>query len=448
MALTGIEIYKKLPKTNCGKCGVPTCLAFAMQLATGKAELSACPYVTDEVKAELSEASAPPIRPVAIGVEDGAFKTGGETVMFRHEKTFINPTGIAIMVTDEMDAARIEEKIKKFNEFRYERIGIILKPDLIAIKSNTGDPAKFETIVNKIKGKIKGGIILISNNPDVMAAGVKDCKELKPLLYAANKDNVDKMASLAKENSCPLAVYGKNLDELAELTQKLTGDGLKDLVIDSGARNLRQVLEDQIIIRRAPLLNKFRPLGFPTITFPCEMTENPMEESLIASTLIAKYAGIIVLSDFYGESLFPLLVTRLNIFTDPQRPMATQEGIYEIGKPDENSPLLVTSNFSLTYFIVSGEIETSRVPSWLLVQNSDGLSVLTAWAANKFGAETIAALVKKSGIADKVKHKKLIIPGAVARISGELEEELPGWEIIIGPREAAHIPMFLKQWKT
>ena len=177
------------------------------------------------------------------------------------------------------------------------------------------------------------------------------------------------------------------------------------------------------------------------------MTDNPMEEALIASVLIAKYAGIIVLSDLTGESLFPLLLERLNIYTDPQRPMATKEGIYEINKPDENSPILVTTNFSLTYFIVSGEIETSRVPTWLLVQDAEGLSVLTAWAADKFVAQTIAPFVKKSGIMDKVKHKKLIIPGYLAQISGELEEELPGWEITVGPRESAHIPSFLKIWK-
>ena len=448
MALTGIEIYKKLPKTNCGKCGVPTCLAFAMQLAGGKAELSACPFVSEETKAELSEASAPPIRPVTIGTGDSALKIGGETVLFRHEKTFVNPTGIAILITSKMNDAHVEERLKKFNEFRYERVGLILKPDLVAIKDTKGNADEFANLVNKVKQKIKGGIILISNNADVMSAGVKACQEQKPLLYAANKENAEAMVKIAKEYSCPLAVYGKNIDEVAELTQKLTEAGLKDLVIGSETRNLKQVLEEQIIIRRAPLLNKFRPLGFPTITFPCEMTENPMEEAIIASTLIAKYAGIVVLSDFCGESLFPLLVTKLNIFTDPQRPMATKEGIYEIGKPDENSPVLVTTNFSLTYFIVSGEIETSRVPSWLLVQESEGLSVLTAWAADKFVAETIAALVKKCGITDKIKHKKLIIPGAVARISGELEEELQGWEIIIGPREASHLPVFLKQWKA
>jgi len=448
MALTGIEIFKKLPKTNCGKCGVPTCLAFAMQLAAGKAELSACPFVSDAVKTELSEASAPPIRQVVIGTGDSAVKTGGETVLFRHEKTFVNPAALAVLISDEMNDAQVEERIKKFSELRYERVGLTLKPDLIAVKDTKGDPGAFAALVSRITGRTNAALILMSLKPEVISAGVKACAGQKPLIYAATGDNAEAMAGIAKENSCPLAVRGRDLDETAGLTQKLEAAGIRDMVIDPGSRSARQALEDEVAARRAPLLNKFRPLGFPTITFPCEMTQDPMEEALIASILIAKYAGIIVLSDLAGESLFPLLVTRLNIFTDPQRPMATREGIYEIGKPGDNSPVLVTTNFSLTYFIVSGEIETSRVPSWLLVQDAEGLSVLTAWAADKFVAETIAALVKKTGIADKIKHKKLVIPGAVARISGELEEELPGWEIIIGPREAAHIPAFLRQWKA
>jgi acetyl-CoA decarbonylase/synthase complex subunit gamma len=237
------------------------------------------------------------------------------------------------------------------------------------------------------------------------------------------------------------------MEQLAQLTTRLNGAGIKDIVLDSGSRTLKQVLEDQIVIRGSALTKKFRPLGFPTIVFPCEMTNNPMKEALYAATFISKYGGILVLSDLQGESLFPLLVARMNIYTDPQRPLATTQGIYEIGGPNDNSPVLITSNFSLTYFIVSGEIENSRVPSWLLVKDTEGLSVMTAWAAGKFVADAIGPFVKKSGIADKVKHRKLIIPGYITAESGGLEEELPGWEIQVGPREAAHIPAYLKAWK-
>jgi acetyl-CoA decarbonylase/synthase complex subunit gamma len=448
MALTGIEIFKLLPKTNCKECGDPTCLAFAMKLAAGKAELSACPYVSDEAKAKLSEASAPPILPVTIGTGDRALKVGGETVMFRHEKRFENPTGFAILISDSMDDAEVGRRLEKFKKLEYERIGLILRPDLVALKSDTGDKANFEALVNKAKQGSDGGIILMSDDPEVMAAGVAACADRKPLLYAATEANWEKLAELAKANSCPLAVKADGLEKLAELTAKLTEAGIKDMVIDSGSRKLRQVFTDQVIIRSAALVKKFRPLGFPTIVFPAEMTDDPMKEAVIASIFVAKYGGIIVLSDFYGESLFPLLVERLNIYTDPQRPLATTEGIYEINSPNENSPVLITSNFSLTYFIVSGEIEASRVPSYLLVKDTEGLSVMTAWAAGKFVADAIAPFVKKCGIADKVKHHKLIIPGYAAAESGGLEEELSDWEILVGPREGSNIPAYLKTWKA
>jgi acetyl-CoA decarbonylase/synthase complex subunit gamma len=448
MALTGIEIFKLLPKTNCKDCGEPTCLAFAMKLAAGKAELSACPHVSEEAKSKLTEAAAPPIIPVTIGTGDRALKVGGETVMFRHEKRFENPPGLAILISDDMADAEVDQRLKKFKELEYERIGLVLKPDLIALKSVSGDKAKFEALVKKVKQGANGGLILMSDNPDVLAAGLAAAgAESKPLLYAATEGNMEKMAELAKANSCPLAVKAENLEKLAELTAKLAEAGIKEMVIDPGSRKLRQAFEDQVIIRSAALAKKFRPLGFPTIVFPAEMTDDPLKEAVIASIFIAKYGGIIVLSDFYGESLFPLLVERLNIYTDPQRPLATKEGIYEIGSPGEDSPVLITSNFSLTYFIVSGEIETSRIPSWLLVKDTEGLSVMTAWAAGKFVADAIAPFVKKCGIADKVKHHKLIIPGYAAAESGGLEEELPDWEIQVGPREGSHIPAYLKSWQ-
>ena len=446
MPLTGIEIFKLLPKTNCGDCGVPTCLAFAMQLASGKVELSACPHVSEESKEKLAEASAPPILPVTIGVGERALKIGGETVMFRHEKRFENPPGIAILIKDSMDDAEVNARLQKCKTLQYERVGLTLRPELVAVKSESGDPQKFESVVGKVAQGSDGGIILMSDNPDVLATGLKACADRKPLIYAATKDNIDKVAAIAKESSCPVAVKGSSLEEVAELSDKLTQAGLKSIVIDSGSRTTRQALEDQIIIRSAALNKKFRPLGFPTITFPCEMTDDPMKEAVIASMFVAKYGGIIVLSDFYGESLFPLLVERLNIFTDPQRPLATKEGIYDIGGPSDSSPVLVTSNFSLTYFLVSGYLETSRVPSWLLVKDTEGLSVMTAWAAGKFSSDIIGPFVKKSGIEDKVKHRKLIIPGYAAVESGGLEEDLPGWEILVGPREGAHIPAYVKAW--
>jgi acetyl-CoA decarbonylase/synthase complex subunit gamma len=252
------------------------------------------------------------------------------------------------------------------------------------------------------------------------------------------------MGALAKEQGLPLAVRADSMEGLLPLTEKLTEMGIKDIVLDPGSREIKQAHQDQVAIRRAALKDLNRSVGFPTIVFPNEMASNLDMETLIAGTFIAKYGGIVVLSDFAGESLFPLLLERLNIYTDPQRPMTVTEGIYEINNPDENSPVMVTTNFALTYFIVSGEIEGSRVPSWLLIKDSEGLSVMTAWAAGKFAGDDVGMFVKKSGIADKVKNLELIIPGYAAAIAGDVEEELPGWNITVGPREAAHIPGFLK----
>jgi acetyl-CoA decarbonylase/synthase complex subunit gamma len=445
MGLTGIQIFKLLPKTNCGDCGFPTCLAFAMALAAAKSELEKCPFVSDEAKAQLSEASAPPIRQVTIGTGDYAVKVGGETVLFRHEKTFFNKPGLAILITDSMDDAEVDRRFGKLAELQFERVGLNLRPELVALRDG-GNKEKFLSIVKKAAGS-PYGVILMSSDATVMKEALELVKEKKPLIYAATKDTADAFGALAKEYACPLAIKGENLDDVSALSEKLAGMGLKDLILDSGARSVKAAFQDQVFMRRAALLSKFRPLGFPTITFPCEMTDDLAKETLIASLFIAKYAGIIVLSGFEGENVFPLLLERLNIYTDPQRPMTTDQGIYPINNPDQNSPVLVTCNFSLTYFIVTGEIENSRVPTWLCVMDTEGLSVMTAWAAGKFVGDAVGPFIKKSGIADKIGHKKLVIPGYAASILGDLEEELPGWEIIVGPREAAHLPAFLKMWK-
>ena len=444
MGLTGIQIFKMLPKTNCGECGVPTCLAFAMNLASGKAELDACPYVSDEAREALAEASAPPIRPVAIGAGVRAFKVGGETVMYRHEKTFYNPTGLGAMISSDIDSSALDKKLKEWNALQYERVGLNLRPELVALKDVNGDSGAFTALAKKIAEESEFGLVLMSDKVAVLKGAAEACAFKKPVLYAATMDNAEEMGNLSKETGLPLAVKADNIDDLIALSDKLTGMGLKDLVLDSGSREIKQVFEDQVAIRRAALKAGNKALGFPTITFPCEMAENLDMETVIASLLIAKYAGLVVLSDFKGENLFPLLLERLNIFTDPQRPMTVTEGIYEIGTPDENSPVLVTTNFSLTYFIVSGEIEGSRVPSWLLIMDTEGLSVMTAWAAGKFSGDVVGMFVKKCGIADKVAHKKIIIPGYAAAISGEMEEELGDWEIMIGPRDASLLPKFLK----
>jgi len=444
MALTGIQIFKLLPKTNCKECGVPTCLAFAMNLASGKAELDSCPYVSDEAKEQLAEASAPPIRPVAIGKGVRKFTTGGETVQYRHEKTFFNPTALGALVNSDISDSDLEAKLKTWNAFQFERVGLNLRPELVALKDVGGDKDAFAAKAKFIAETSEFNLVLMTEDAGVLKAGVEACGFKKPLLYAATEANADDFGAIAKENGLPLAVKADSIEGLIPLTDKLTGMGVKDLIIDPGSREIKQAFEDQVAIRRSALKDSNRAIGFPTITFPCEMASNLDMEALIAGMFVAKYGGIAILSDFTGESVFPLLLERLNIYTDPQRPMTVTEGIYEIGNPDENSPVLVTTNFALTYFIVSGEIEGSKVPAWLLIKDSEGLSVMTAWAAGKFAGDDVGVFVKKSGIMDKVKHTELIIPGYAAAIAGDVEEEMPGWTITVGPREAAHIPAFLK----
>jgi len=445
MGLTGIQIFKLLPKTNCGECGVPTCLAFAMNLASGKAELDKCPYVSEEAKEKLATESAPPIRPLTVGVGEYAVKIGGETVLFRHEKTFVNPPGFAVLVSTDEDSASVAGKIERFKSAQYDRVGLKLRAEMFAIKDTGGDAAKFCALAKTVSDGTGAAMIFISDSVDVLTAAADSFKDKKPLLYAATSENSEAVGNLAKAAGCPVAIKGTgNLESVIGLSEKLSAGGVKDIVIDTGTRELKKAFEEQIVIRRAALKDRFRPLGFPTIIMANEMAGDLMEEALVAATFVAKYGALIVMSDIQPHVVFPLLLDRLNIYTDPQRPMTAEQGIYPINNPDENSPVMVTCNFSLTYFIVSGEIESSRVPTWLCIQDTEGLSVMTAWAAGKFSGESVGTFINKCGIKDKVKHKEIIIPGYAAGISGELEEELGGWTVKVGPREASQIPKFLK----
>ncbi len=446
MGLTGIQIFQLLPKTNCKECGVPTCLAFAMNLAAGKAELSACPYVSEEAKQKLAAESAPPIRTVETGAGENAFKVGGETVLFRHEKTFFNQTGLAVLVSDDEPDDAVAGKLKRFKDLSWDRVGLTLNADAVAVRSKTGDPAKFKALCEKVKAESTSAIILMTEDPKVMAEGVAACKDRRPLLYTATPDNASEMVKLAKEHKLPLCAKAGDLEALAGLTEKITADGVQELIIDPGSRQIGKALQDQIRIREAAVQKKFKPFGYPTIVLPFEMTDDFMMENVYASLLLCKYAGIIVLSDFLGQNLFNLLLERLNIYTDPQRPMKTEQKVYEINNPGPESPVLCTTNFSLTYFIVSGEIENSRVPAYLAIMDTEGLSVLTAWSAGKFVGDLLGEFINKSGIKDKLTKRKIIIPGYAAVIMGDLEEELgPDWEVLVGPREASNIPAYLKE---
>lgn len=446
MALTGIQIFKLLPKTNCGECKVPTCLAFAMNLAAGKAELDACPYVSDEAREQLAEASAPPIRPVKFGVGDTEITVGGETVLFRHEKTFFNPCAFAGTLKD--TDGDIADKVKAWASFQYERVGLNLRPEAVFLVCDSGDAGKFKAAAQAVADNSDLTIILACEDAAIMAEAAAACKDKKPLIYAATDANADVMAKVASDNSLPLVVKAGSVDAVQDLCSELMDAGYKDLVIDTTPPDLVSAFEDSIALRRSALTNQNRTLGFPTIFFANAFGDSLDEQVVAAATGVAKYAGIIVLDDLTSEVIFPLLLERLNIYTDPQRPMTVTEGIFEINGPTPESPLAVSTNFSLTYFIVSGEIESSRVPTWLLIKDTEGLSVMTAWAAGKFSGDDVGMFIKKGKFGEKISHKSIIIPGYAAAIAGDLEEELPGWKVQIGPREAAHLPKFLKEWSA
>jgi acetyl-CoA decarbonylase/synthase complex subunit gamma len=447
MALSGLEIYKLLPKTNCKECGFPTCLAFGMKLAAKQAELSACPYVSEESKAKLAAAAAPPIRLVTIGSGEKRVEVGNETVLFRHEKTFFHQPGLFVRLQDSMALPDFEAAVEQICGYGVERVGIPLWVDGVAIENASGDAATFARYVAAARAKTQQPLVLMASDPAAMASALEQADSSAPLIYAANEDNWQEMAALAAKFKAPLAVRGEgNLGTLAEMTEQIKGAGVEDLVLDPGARDPKGTLVALTQLRRLALKNNFRPLGYPVVTFPGEGAESAEQETLLAGQHIAKYAGVIVLDRFDPAMIYPLLTLRQNIYTDPQKPIQVSPGVYEINNPAPDSPLLVTTNFSLTYFSVAGEVEGSGRPTWLLIVDSEGMSVLTGWAAGKFDAEKIAKSVKQFDVPSKVNHQKIVIPGLVSGISGELEEELPGWAIRVGPREAIDIPAYLKTW--
>jgi len=453
MPIAGSQIVKMLPgRKPCRDCGFPTCFAFAMKLASGGTTVDKCPYLSEETKAKLLDILAPPIKLVTIGSEENAVKIGNEEVIYRHEKTFVHSPGIALLISDKEDNAKIEEKIKKIKELQFPWVGVNLEANLLALHFESGDRDKFLALVKKVYDSTDLGMVLISEDMDALFAARDICADRHPLLYPITKGNIDEAITKIKANLTPVGLRGKSIEELVSLTTKLKDAGIEELVLDPGSKNLLEAIRDQTFIRKAALKQGFKPLGYPTIAFPCFMAKDGLKEMLIGSAFINKWASIIVFSDFDQYSLLPLLVQRLNIYTDPRFPMAVEEKYYEVGEPDESSPVLVTSNWALTYFLVSSAVEATKVPAYVCVKDAEGLGVLTAWAAGKFSGDSVGTFIKKCGVADKVKHRKLLIPGKVARIKGELEDALNlEWEIIVGPKETtgigAFLPGFAKQLK-
>jgi len=439
MALSGIQIYKLLPQTNCKECGFPTCLAFAMKLAAKQVELSGCPYVSEESKTQLAESSAPPVRLITLKGIGTEIKIGNEVCLYRHEKTFFNKTGVFVRIKSSQPD--IAATVAKADAFKVVYVGMDFTLDGFAVEAD--DPSKFADAVKAVRSATKRPLILISKDPNVLKAGTAALPGETPLLAGADSANWEGMAALAAESKAALAVTADSLDALVDIVEKVKGKGVEDIVLDPAGKNLAELLSRSSQIRRLALKN-FRSLGYPILTYPCNAGD-PARESTMAAQSVAKYAGFVVLDKFSPELLYALLVLRENIYTDPQKPIQVTPGIYEINAPKAESPVLVTTNFSITYFSVANEMESSGLPARLLVVDADGMSVLTAWAAGKFDAERIAKAVKGFDIESKISKKRIVIPGHVAVLSGELEEELPGWEIRVGPREAVDLPAFIKQ---
>lgn len=437
MALTGIQIYKMLPQTNCKECGFPTCLAFAMKLAAKQVELASCPYVSEESKAQLAESSAPPIRLVTLKSNGFEVKAGNEVVLFRHEKTFYNKPGIFIKVSDSLAVEEIKAQVASAEAYSTNYVGIDLVLDGFAVESSGGGAGKFAAAICAVREASHKPLILSSRDPAVLGEGLRVVEGEAPMIYAADEGNWEAMADLAKQYKAALVVTAPTLEGLAELTEKIKAKGVEDLVLDPDGQGMSSAVTKNTQIRRLALKKNFRALGYPTISFPSNEAS--------AAQAIAKYAGFVVLDHFAPELVYPLLVLRQNIYTDPQKPIQVQPGLYEINNPKPEDPLLVTTNFSITYFSVANEVEGSGLPAWLLVTDAEGMSVLTAWAAGKFDSERIAKSVKTFNVVDKVSRKRIVLPGHVAVLSGELEGELPDWDIRVGPREAVDLPAFMKK---
>ncbi len=442
MALKGIDIFKLTPKTNCKECGNPTCMAFSMKVAQGAMDLDKCPHLSEEALAKLSEATAPPMKSLTIGVGDCEHKLGGETVMFRHEKTFVSRPLFATAVT----AENFDEKWAEMQKVDYERIGERMYSELFYIEY-AGDADAFAGLAEKAKATGRG-IVLDCNDAAAARKALEVCADIKPLLNGADASNIDEFVALAKEFDVLLGVAGANLEELHETVEKAEAADDKKLVLDCGTESIKDVFANAVQIRRAALKQDDRSFGYPSLIKANKLAAGDLHmQQALCSLFTCDYGSIIVIDELTYAMALPLMGLRQNIYTDPQKPMTVEPGVYPLNGADENSIVATTVDFALTYFVVSGELERSGVPINLLISDAGGYSVLTAWAAGKLSAGTITKFIEEGGYADSLKNHTLIIPGKVAVLKGELEDKLPDWKIVVAPNEATDLVKFLKDFQ-
>ncbi len=444
MALKGLDIFKLTPKTNCKECGNPTCMAFSMKVAQGAVDLSKCPHMSEEALATLSEATAPPMKTIKVGTGDAEYSLGGETVLARHEKTFVSRPRFAVNLTADMD---IDAVMAEVNKVDYDRIGEQMHAEMVYVEY-TGDSAAYVEAVKKVCG-IGKTIILGCKDVEAAKAALEVCKAEKPILDGADASNYADMVEAAKAAGVVLGVTGADINELYDTTAAIEKLGYKELVLDTTGADIKTTFATTVQVRRACLAKTpDRTCGYPSIVNLSKIAPNdePMQIAL-ASMFVLKYGSIIVMDTMNYARALPLYGLRQNVYTDPQKPMKVEPGIYPLNGGDENSVVLTTVDFALTYFVVSGELERSGVPCNLVISDAGGLSVLTSWAAGKFSSTSISKFIIEN-VEPKIKCRKLIIPGKVAVLKGDVEAKLPGWEVIVAPNEAVQLVKFLKDMQA
>jgi acetyl-CoA decarbonylase/synthase complex subunit gamma len=441
MALTGIQIFKLTPKKNCKECGCPTCMAFSMKVASGALTVDKCPHMSDEALAQLSAATAPPMTTIEIGTGDAAHKLGGETVLFRHEKTLVSKNLYAVTLT----AADADAKLADIPKVDYERIGERMYVELVNVKY-TGEGADAYAELAKKAAGIGRTVILEVADEAAAKAAVEAIKDTKPILNGANPANAAAMSAIATAAGVTLGVTADTLDALYDTVAELEKAGNKNLVLDCGAKSIKETFEFAVQIRRAALKNEDRTFGYPSIINIAALAPgNQALQAGLAALFTVKYGSILVMENMTYAQGLALYGLRQNIYTDPQKPMKVAPGIYPLNGADENSVCVTTVDFALTYFVVSGELERSKVPCNLLISDAAGMSVLTAWAAGKLSAGSISSFIKEE-VEDKIKNRTLLIPGKVAILKGELDAKLPDWNVVVSTQEAVQLVKFMKDY--
>ena len=441
MALKGLDIFKLSPKKNCKECGSPTCMAFCMKVAQGAVALDKCPYFSEEAKAKLSEATAPPMKTITVGND---IKLGGETVLFRHEKTLVNRNRFAVPVCTCMDEAAADQKLADIQKVDYERIGEREYIEFVMVRCEKDSAGKWEDLVKKAAATGRT-LILNCTCPECAKKALAICKDGKPILNGATPENYEEMSAIATEAGVTLGVHADSLSELHDLIAKLEAAGNKNLIIDVTGKTVKETFANTVLVRRTALKDGDRTFGYPSIVDLAKLAAGDEHlETALAAVFTLKYGSIIVMERLgYAEAL-PLYGLRQNVFTDPQKPMKVAPGIYPMNGATPDDPCMLTVDFALTYFLVSGEIERSNVPVNLLITDASGMSVLTAWAAGKFSSSSIKKFFDEFELDKKINNRTLVIPGKVAVMKGEIQDKLPDWNVVVGTREAVEIVKFLK----